>query len=216
MLDQALFSFWRSSARVSTKRGKGGLPIIDLLPKPPESDEKLCYMKFQVTDREKQHILSLVPQWAQFKGARESDDAIALRCLTRGLRANREPPQWFHPLRSPQLALPAANSTDAEDYAGIIAKYSDDLDVRLRREKDKSVAHKKVSVPSFCDRCLVCCLCADRRLCRFTEDVGLRKEGRASGDGVSCRCAFAKSCVSPCGCSESTEALDRFGQNDCE
>ena len=104
MLDQALFSFWRSSARVSTKRGKGGLPIIDLLPKPPESDEKLCYMKFQVTDREKQHILSLVPQWAQFKGARESDDAIALRCLTRGLRANREPPQWFYPLRSPQLA----------------------------------------------------------------------------------------------------------------
>ena len=165
MLDQALFSFWRSSARVSTKRGKGDLPIIDLLPKPPGSEEKLTYMKFQVTDREKQHILSLVPQWAQFKGARESDDAIALRCLTRGLIANRELPQWFHPLRSSQLALPAASSTDAEDYAGIIAKYADDLDVRLRREKDKSVAHKKVSVPSFCDCCLVCCLCADRRLC---------------------------------------------------
>ena len=177
MLGQAPFSFWWSSARVSTKRGKGGLPIIDLLPKPPKNDEKLCNMKFQVTESEQQHILSLVPQWAQFKGTRESDDDIALRSVTRGFRANREPPQWFYPLRSPRLALSAASSTDAADYGGIIVKYSDDLNVRLRREKDKSVAHRNVPVPSFCERCLVCCLCADRRLCRFTEDVGLRNEG---------------------------------------
>ena len=143
-IDQHLVHFWRASTLASNKRGKGGQRVIDILPQPPGIEEKLTYMKFQVTEFERQHILGCVPKWALFKGGRESADAVALRCLTRGLCSDRELPQWFQPLRSQELAIESPSAMKADDYAVIMDQYANDLDVRLRRAHHKSVANKKV------------------------------------------------------------------------